>query len=168
LTSSDATNLSASYKLAYKSEFPNTSTSTRLDPLDNSDYYSKSIAIKYIFLTSAPTFNKWEKEGIVFPPRHKKTASVNARTYYSLADLMRLSIIHYGSIHMDKIYNCIVVQHYGEQNLNVNKSALLTGKTALSAVLRNLISQSFKIVKYQIVNEIKLPVDLAPYLKPEQ
>lgn len=140
------------------------------DPLSATDFYSKAIVAKYVLDVSVPTMGKWESEGVIFEPFHVKSSNVNARRYYTLADLMRLSIIRYGSIHMDKIYDAILVLHYGfdgQDALNTDRSMLFARKTALSSSLHSLISRSFNIIKFQITNNITEPIDLSPYLKHE-
>ena len=134
-------------------------------PLSSNDYYSKTNVAQFILEKSAPTVKKWEEEGKIFSPRFTKSDASNARKYYTIADAMKLSIMLYGSIHMEKIYDLILFQHYGLKD--DNKIFFLNNNGFTLGQLKKEIRESFQLIKSQISNKIEDPVDLSKFIEGE-
>ena len=133
------------------------------EPLSYNDYYTKSDMAEHIADKTLATFIKWEKDGKVFSPRFKKSSSTNARSYYSLADAMRISIILYNAIQMERIYN-LVLKDYPNPLKAGEASNIMLSHYQGNGVGKKEIKESLEIVKQDIVTKKIEPVDLSPFL----
>lgn len=115
------------------------------DPFDDLDFFTKKSIATSILQVSPTSINNYIKDGSIYPPMHRKNPSdLNSRSYYTLADAMRISIIKHGSIVMSLINELLV--DYPDSYTN------------------EIINYSFKTVKNEIISGSEDPVYLKDYL----
>lgn len=116
--------------------------------------FSKSLVAEYVLGVSPGTLNNYIKDGKLFEPYtyDPDSTSDNPRPYYTLADVMRISIILNGSIIMEKINNLLMASKVGK------------AYNRLDPHVHDLIISSFDEVKTQITTQSDQPVNLQNYL----
>ncbi len=125
-------------------------------PLSYYDHFTKQDIANNLLEISPQTLTNRIKKGLLFEPYSNSknySNSANPRKYYNLADAMKLSIMTYGTIKMDRIYKLLCY----EDQLS----------PYLKRIRKEQISQSLVVVKSDIVNKSVDPVDLTPYLEQE-
>lgn len=113
--------------------------------LNKWDFFPVSTAI-VVAGVSKPTFTKKIEDGVLYEPQHlKKVASV--RKYYTLQDLMIISIVSHGAIKMGTL------------------RSVLLAKNVTQNVANNMIIISLKRIQDYIKLNRTYPIDLKPYLE---
>lgn len=124
-----------------------------MEPVNVHDFFTKKAIAEKVAEVSPITLNKYTQNGKLFPPVYETghSYSPNPRKYYSCADAMRISLILHGAIMMKNIRHLLDTE-------------LVVSESHKKEIVEELIQQSFKIVRNQIISGNSNPVNLSEYL----